>query len=113
MWAVGLTYLEMRTGKLFWGFAAEGADEGYDKYLVERESLWGFRPIENLSDVSLSGQVVVVFANADSFQKSCRAAIRSLLDPCAENRMTASRVLKSTWCGKIELCDAAMGGKSC
>lgn len=53
MWAVGLIYLQMRTGKLLWGIAAEGADEGYDRYLVERKSLWGYRPIENLNGVSV------------------------------------------------------------
>lgn len=51
MWAAGVAYLEMRTGKRAWLLAAEGADEGYDRYLFERVSLWGFRPIENLKNV--------------------------------------------------------------
>lgn len=52
MWAVGVLYMEMRYGKLLWEVAAEGADEAYDAYLRERVGLWGFRPIENLKNVS-------------------------------------------------------------
>lgn len=52
IWAVERIYLVMKTGKLPWGLAAEGADKGYNRHLVERESLWGYRPIENLSDVN-------------------------------------------------------------
>ncbi|RDW72914.1 hypothetical protein BP6252_06821 [Coleophoma cylindrospora] len=51
MWAVGLVYMTMRTGKLLWRFAAEGGDEYYDKYLGDRKALWGYRPIENLRNV--------------------------------------------------------------
>lgn len=47
MWALGVVYMEMRTGKLLWSFAAEGADEFYDRYLMERSGMWGYRPIEN------------------------------------------------------------------
>lgn len=54
MWAIGLIYIEMRTGRLFWELAAEAADEFYDRYLLERMSFWGFRPIQNLSNVSLA-----------------------------------------------------------
>lgn len=54
MWALGVVYMEMRTGKLLWSFAAKGADESYDRYLMERSGMWGYRPIENLSDVGLS-----------------------------------------------------------
>lgn len=54
MWAIGLVYVEMRRGKLLWGVAAEGADDDYDRYLQEPVGLWGYRLIENLSNVSLS-----------------------------------------------------------
>lgn len=53
MWAVGVLYMEMRCGKVLWEMAAEGADEGYDGYLRDRIGLWGFRPVENLKNVSL------------------------------------------------------------
>ena len=53
MWAAGVVYLEMRTGTTYWGLAAEGADERYDRYLMEKSGMWGFRPIENLNDVSM------------------------------------------------------------
>ena len=32
--------------------AAEAADEYYDKYLQDRKGIWGYRPIENLENVS-------------------------------------------------------------
>ncbi|KAI9052187.1 hypothetical protein LZ554_003547 [Drepanopeziza brunnea f. sp. 'monogermtubi'] len=92
MWAVGVVYLELRTGTLAWALAAEGADEGYDQYLSERISLWGFRPIENLKN------------------KHCRRVIQTLLDPDPGERMAASQVRRSSWCAGIELCEAALGG---
>jgi protein-serine/threonine kinase len=52
MWAAGIIYMEMRMGKRPWGFAAECANESYDQYLRERTGLWGYRPIENLKNVS-------------------------------------------------------------
>jgi serine/threonine protein kinase len=52
MWALAIVYMEMRTGKLLWTFAAEGGDEYYDKYLQDRSGLWGYRPVENLENVS-------------------------------------------------------------
>jgi serine/threonine protein kinase len=52
MWALAVVYVEMRTGKLLWNLAAQGADEYYDQYLQDRKGLWGYRPIENLEDVS-------------------------------------------------------------
>ncbi|KAF4617960.1 hypothetical protein G7Y89_g15022 [Cudoniella acicularis] len=91
MWAVGLIYMVMRTGKLLWEFAAEGADDCYDSYLLERMGLWGYRPIENLDN------------------QDCRRVVKSLLDPCSGNRLTSGKVLRSAWCGMIELCEAAMG----
>ncbi|KAF8851673.1 kinase-like protein [Acephala macrosclerotiorum] len=85
MWAIGLVYMEMRRGKLLWSVAAEGADESYDRYLQEKVGMWGYRPIENLSD------------------EHCRRVISSLLDPVPERRYSAARVLKSTWCNSMEL----------
>ncbi|KUJ21656.1 kinase-like protein [Mollisia scopiformis] len=84
MWAMGIIYIEMRRGKLLWIVAAEGADECYDRYLQERVSLWGYRPIENLNN------------------EHCGRVITSLLDPAPAQRYTASRVLKSTWCSAIK-----------
>lgn len=52
MWAAGIIYMEMRMGKRPWSFAAEFANEGFDQYLRERNGLWGYRPIENLKNVS-------------------------------------------------------------
>lgn len=51
MWALAIIYMEMRTGKLLWNYAAEGGDPFYDRYLQARFALWGYRPIENLENV--------------------------------------------------------------
>jgi serine/threonine protein kinase len=56
MWALAIVYMEMRTGRLLWTFAAEGGDEYYDKYLQDRSGLWGYRPVENLENVSHHGK---------------------------------------------------------
>jgi len=58
MWALAIIYMEMRTGKLLWNFAAEGGDEYYDRYLRDRKGLWGYRPVENLENVSRVGVYV-------------------------------------------------------
>jgi protein-serine/threonine kinase len=59
MWAMGVIYMEMRRGRLLWEVAAEGADECYDRYLQVRTELWGYRPIENLDNVSLVYETLV------------------------------------------------------
>jgi protein-serine/threonine kinase len=52
MWALAIVYMEMRTGKLLWTFAAKGGDECYDKYLQDRSGLWGYRLVKNLENLS-------------------------------------------------------------
>jgi len=54
MWAFAITYMETKTGKHLLNLAAEGGDEYYDKYLQDRHGLWGYRPVENLENVSYS-----------------------------------------------------------
>lgn len=85
MWALAIVYMEMRTGRLLWTFAAEGGDEYYDKYLQDRSGLWGYRPVENLEN------------------ESSRKIIRSLLEPMPRNRSSASQVLRSSWLTRIEI----------
>ncbi|KAN0115427.1 kinase-like protein [Hyaloscypha variabilis] len=82
MWALAVVYVEMRTGKLLWNLAAQGADEYYDQYLQDRKGLWGYRPIENLED------------------ESCREIIRSLLELNPLRCQSASQITKSGWIAK-------------
>jgi protein-serine/threonine kinase len=52
VWATGMIYMAMRTGKLLWGAALRKRDAHYSRYLDDRKLISGFRPIERLQDVS-------------------------------------------------------------
>jgi protein-serine/threonine kinase len=52
VWATGMIYMAMRTGKLLWGAALRKRDAHYCRYLEDRKLISGFRPIERLQDVS-------------------------------------------------------------
>jgi protein-serine/threonine kinase len=52
VWAMGIVYMAMRTGKLLWEAAVKSRDGHYRRYLDDREYYSGFRPIERLSNVS-------------------------------------------------------------
>lgn len=53
VWAIGMIYMAMRTGKLLWGAALKNKDSNYIRYLSDRTLDSGFRPIERLENVSL------------------------------------------------------------
>jgi len=52
MWACGITYITMRTGRHLWRVAQKGEDESFDRYLGDRVTEAGYRPIEVLRGVS-------------------------------------------------------------
>jgi protein-serine/threonine kinase len=54
MWAIGMIYMAMRTGKLIWGVALKNRDNNYAEYIHHRNLHSGFRPIEKLSNVGQS-----------------------------------------------------------
>ncbi|KAL0262199.1 serine/threonine-protein kinase HAL4/sat4 [Diplodia seriata] len=51
VWACGVIYMAMRTGRHLWRVAKKGEDEFYTKYLEDRKEESGYRPIEVLRRV--------------------------------------------------------------
>lgn len=52
VWACGIIYMAMRTGRHLWRVAQKGEDEFFTKYLEDRKEESGYRPIEVLRRVS-------------------------------------------------------------
>jgi protein-serine/threonine kinase len=53
VWACGVIYMAMRTGRHLWRVARKDEDEFYEKYLEGRRDEDGYAPIESLHRVSL------------------------------------------------------------
>ncbi|KAM5468750.1 serine/threonine-protein kinase HAL4/sat4 [Microsporum audouinii] len=92
LWATGVIYMAMRTGRHLWRQAQKDEDEFYDRYLEGRRDEDGYAPIETLH------------------RARCRNVIYSILDPNPGRRITASQVLKSEWVRDIKLCKAGEEG---
>ncbi|KAL8963463.1 MAG: hypothetical protein Q9193_000268 [Seirophora villosa] len=94
VWATGVIYMAMRTGRHLWRIAKSDEDEFYDRYLVGRKDENGYGPIETLH------------------RARCRNVIYSILDPNPKEnrRLTASQVLQSEWVKEIKICKAAQEG---
>ena len=45
VWACGVIYMAMRTGRHLWRVAQKGEDEFFTRYLEDRKEESGFRPI--------------------------------------------------------------------
>ncbi|EFW22967.1 serine/threonine-protein kinase HAL4/sat4 [Coccidioides posadasii str. Silveira] len=92
VWATGVIYMAMRTGRHLWRVAQKDEDEFYERYLEGRRDEDGYAPIETLH------------------RARCRNVIYSILDPNPSRRITASQVLKSEWVREIRLCKAGEEG---
>ncbi|KAG9249220.1 kinase-like protein [Calycina marina] len=92
VWATGVIYMAMRTGRHLWRVAKKEEDEFYERYLEGRRDEEGYAPIESLH------------------RARCRNVIYSILDPNPGRRITASQVLKSEWGREIKLCKAGEEG---
>ncbi|KAK1756095.1 serine/threonine-protein kinase [Echria macrotheca] len=92
VWACGVIYMAMRTGRHLWRVARKDEDEFYARYLEGRRDEEGYGPIESLH------------------RARCRNVIYSILDPNPSRRITASQVLKSEWGREIKLCKAGEEG---
>ncbi|KAH8598000.1 kinase domain-containing protein [Bisporella sp. PMI_857] len=92
VWATGVIYMAMRTGRHLWRVARKDEDEFYERYLEGRRDEEGYAPIETLH------------------RARCRNVIYSILDPNPGRRITASQVLKSEWGREIKLCKAGEEG---
>ncbi|KAG2412692.1 serine/threonine-protein kinase hal4 [Aspergillus terreus] len=92
IWATGVIYMAMRTGRHLWRVARKDEDEFYQRYLEGRKHEDGYAPIETLH------------------RARCRNVIYSILDPNPSRRINASQVLKSEWVREIKLCKAGEEG---
>ncbi|KAG0648555.1 Serine threonine-kinase ppk10 [Hyphodiscus hymeniophilus] len=92
VWATGVIYMAMRTGRHLWRVAKKEDDEFYERYLEGRRDEEGYAPIESLH------------------RARCRNVIYSILDPNPGRRITATQVLKSEWGREIKLCKAGEEG---
>lgn len=88
VWATGVIYMAMRTGRHLWRVAKKDEDEFYERYLEGRRDEEGYAPIESLH------------------RARCRNVIYSILDPNPTRRISATQVLKSEWGREIKLCKA-------
>lgn len=112
VWACGVIYMAMRTGRHLWRVAKKDEDEFYARYLKGRKDEEGYGPIESLHRVSPISKTVStdwVYASND-YKARCRNVIYSILDPNPTRRITASQVLKSEWGREIKLCKAGEEG---
>lgn len=91
IWACGVIYMAMRTGRQLWQVADPMEDEFYEEYLVKRKEASGYEPIENLK------------------RARCRNVIYSILDPLPERRITGKQILNSEWGREIKVCEAGEG----
>jgi protein-serine/threonine kinase len=92
VWATGVIYMAMRTGRHLWRVAKKDDDEFYARYLEGRKEEEGYGPIETLH------------------RARCRNVIYSILDSNPSRRLTASQVLKSEWGREIKVCKAGSEG---
>lgn len=91
IWACGVIYMAMRTGRQLWKLADAERDDFYKEYLVKRRDASGYEPIESLK------------------RARCRNVIYSILDPKPERRITGKQILNSEWGREIKVCAAGEG----
>lgn len=112
VWACGVIYMAMRTGRHLWRVAKRDEDEFYENYVQGRKSDAGYGPIESLHRVS-PFQVSCSNRNGTDnccLQARCRNVIYSILDPNASRRISAHQVLNSEWGKGIKVCKAGEEG---
>lgn len=91
IWACGVIYMAMRTGRQLWKLADPLKDEFFEEYLHKRKDTSGYEPIESLK------------------RARCRNVIYSILDPKPERRINGKQILNSEWGREIKVCDAGEG----
>lgn len=110
VWATGVIYMAMRTGRHLWRVAKKDEDEFFERYLEGRRDEDGYGPIEALHRVRKPPVPRLLVVTNPCEQARCRNVIYSILDPNPTRRITASQVLKSEWGREIKLCKAGEEG---
>lgn len=109
VWATGVIYMAMRTGRHLWRVAKKDEDEFYERYLEGRRDEDGYQPIETLHRVR-DMSLWFSWLSLTDYKARCRNVIYSILDPNPTRRITASQVLKSEWGREIKVCKAGEEG---
>ncbi|KFZ00227.1 hypothetical protein V498_00221 [Pseudogymnoascus sp. VKM F-4517 (FW-2822)] len=91
IWATGMIYMVMRTGRYLWMKANEH-DGFFVEYVADRRTEEGYGPIESLG------------------WSKCSNVVYSLLDPYPTRRLTASQFLRTKWARETQLCKAGQQG---
>lgn len=91
IWACGVIYMAMRTGRQLWKLADPKRDEFFQEYLTKRKDATGYEPIEALK------------------RARCRNVIYSILDPIPNRRINGKQILNSEWGREIKVCAAGDG----
>ncbi|QGA22237.1 hypothetical protein EYB26_009953 [Talaromyces marneffei] len=94
VWAAGIIYLDMRTGRHAWRFAVFEQDEDFAEYVRSIQESGTWEPIE-----MLQGEL-------------CRQTIYSMLTLNWKNRPSTSSLIMSEWVQNIHVCKAAEGNDS-
>jgi protein-serine/threonine kinase len=113
VWACGVIYMAMRTGRHLWRVAKKDEDEFYENYIRGRKSEEGYAPIETLhrvSHVSCCRSFGECTHQTFLLQARCRNVIYSILDPNASRRISAHQVLNSEWGKGMKICKAGEQG---
>ena len=110
VWACGVIYMAMRTGRHLWRVAQKGEDEFFTRYLEDGKEESGFRPIEVLRRVRFHPFIHLTKSILIVFQRQCRNVIYSVLDPSPTRRLTASEILQSEWLRDAKVCKAGEEG---
>lgn len=108
MWAVGIVYFAMRSGRLPWKRATE-EDSLYRTYSRELENGRGNRYMDLVAGVSQSvcTREREMMKLTPRVQEIRRDTLYSILQPNPQCRFTATQALDSDWIRGIKLCAAA------
>lgn len=96
VWACGIIYMAMRTGRHLWRVAQKGEDEFFDRYLEDRKEEEGYRPIEVLRRVSTllnETDLLLIFSSVSAATLSTPSWTQSRL---AASQLTRSSPLNGS-----------------
>lgn len=77
VWACGVIYMAMRSGRHLWRLAKKDEDEFFERYLEGRRGEAGYQPIEHLHRVSTLAQRARAFSNRTSRHVAETSSTRS------------------------------------
>lgn len=108
VWACGIIYMAMQTGRHLWRDARIGNDESFGRYVKGRKQEAGYKPIELLKKVGLRTPSLCYLLTMN--KRARRNVIYSALNPNPILRLTAQQILSSEWVEEVEVCHAGNEG---